>query len=151
MDYVGSARQERSGVDPLSGRLEALVAAMTTATAHASSDLVSVQVGADGTLKQLRIDDRPIWLLGSSLFSAQLAAHIMDLVGRAHTELGERLRAEDHAVQADPLVAEAITRVMDAFEAPLPSRPAPRPLESDFDVHRRPASFLVDPLGRPRR
>ncbi|MFZ2527560.1 MAG: hypothetical protein WAX14_07890 [Rhodococcus sp. (in: high G+C Gram-positive bacteria)] len=146
MDYVGSARQERSGVDPLSGRLEALVAAMTTATAHASSDLVSVQVGADGTLKQLRIDDRAMNVSG-----AQLAAHIMDLVGRAHTELGERLRAEDHAVQADPLVAEAITRVMDAFEAPLPSRPAPRPLESDFDVHRRPASFLVDPLGRPRR
>lgn len=146
MDYAASARQERSDVDPLSGRLDALLSAMTTATASASSTMVSVRVGADGALKELRIDDRALNVSG-----AQLAAHIMELVGRAHTELGERLRAEDQAVQSDPRVAEAIARVMDAFDAPPPSRPEPQRPEPVYDDYQRPTSYLVDPLGRSRR
>ncbi|MGN5239791.1 MULTISPECIES: hypothetical protein [unclassified Rhodococcus (in: high G+C Gram-positive bacteria)] len=134
-----------SGIDPLSGQLDELVAALTTASATASSATVTVRVGADGSVQDLQIDDGA--LRGGG---ALLASHLMQVIGRAHAELGERRRAAESALRSDPRIAEAISAVTDAADAPLPrNMQATRRGPEHGDV--RPSSFLVPATERHRQ
>ncbi|MBH0119808.1 hypothetical protein M1M07_17190 [Rhodococcus sp. HM1] len=116
---------------------------MTTVTASASSDLISVHLRADGSVEQLRIDDRALASTG-----AALAEHITEVMGRAHTELVERRRATQAALFADPRIAEASAVVEAAMDKPWPQRPVVR--EQDPDDYVRPVSYLMSALDQRR-
>ena len=139
-----SGRGAGSDIDPLSGQLDELVSALTTATGVASSETVSVRVGADGALQDLQIDDRALHGGG-----AMLASHLMQVIGRAHAELGERRRAAESALRTDPRIAAAISAVADAADTPLPSiMRADVRRESECDDYVRPSSYLVPAMER---
>lgn len=128
----------------LSGQLDELLSVLTSATASANSAMVSVRVGADGAMQDLRIDDRALQTNG-----AILAAHILEVAGRAQAELRELLRAEDARIRADPRIAGVVAAMSDAVDEPRPpGRPAPR--ETECDDYVRPTSYLQSPVARYR-
>ncbi|MFZ2528641.1 MAG: hypothetical protein WAX14_13470 [Rhodococcus sp. (in: high G+C Gram-positive bacteria)] len=142
MNFDASGNRSGAGIDPLSGRFDELVSVLTNATATASSPTVSVRVGADGALQHLQIDDRA--LHGGA---AALAAHLLEVVGRAHADVAERRRAAESALRADPRVAEAVSAVAGAVDSP---RPEPVRGESASDDG-RPASFLISAVDHYRK
>lgn len=64
-------------------------------------------------MQDLQIDDRALQGGG-----AMLASHLMQVIGRAHAELGEHRRAAESALRADARIAEAIAAVAGAADAP---------------------------------
>lgn len=104
MHFDSSVPGKHSG-GSLSGQPDERLSALTSATASADSAMVSVRVGADGAIQDIRIDDRALQTNG-----AMLAAHILEVAGRAQAELRELLGAEDARIRPDPQIARCYCR-----------------------------------------
>ncbi len=105
-----------NNLDPLPKKTTALVAALTStrSTAAAADGLVQVHAAADGEIS-VHIDDKVLVLGGAGLSKliTELAAHALHTArANAQTALTE--------FRADPRVAGAVSRTVDAMDGPLP-------------------------------
>src|SRR5262245_16348232 len=114
-------------IDPMTGRMEAVRRALLTDTASAGRYGVTVEVGADGTLAAVRIDES-VTPYGSELgkLITTLAREALD---EARTSVRERL-AE---FNADPRIEAALDSIELAAGRPHIVKPKVQPQPTTFE------------------
>ncbi|MFE7800386.1 hypothetical protein [Nocardia sp. NPDC057440] len=116
-------------IDPINGRMDAVRRALLTDRASAGRYGVTVEVGADGTLAAVRIDE------SVTPYGVELGKLITDLAREALEEARINVRDRLAEFSADPRIEAVRETLESAVERPAPTVPAPRhrPAPADED------------------
>ncbi|MEU1983620.1 hypothetical protein [Nocardia sp. NPDC019395] len=106
-----------SDIDPLTGHIEQLHTALNGFTT--TSEVASVEVGPDGSLRAIRLTDTGRRLDPDSLAEAIVRLHAVALAESRQAVLAEIVRVEN-----DPRLRAHQQRVTDALARPWPEQPA---------------------------
>ncbi|WP_457177057.1 YbaB/EbfC family nucleoid-associated protein [Nocardia gipuzkoensis] len=106
-------------IDPITNRMDAVRRALLTDRASAGRYGVTVEVGADGTLAAVRIDE------SVTPYGAELGKLITDLAREALAEARANVRARLAEFTEDPRIEAVRETLHTAVERPYPTEPQP--------------------------
>lgn len=104
-------------VDPVAGKIERLQQALlrTRGVASSTDQSVTVEVGANGALHAIRLDEN-----GERLHPNDLILRIIELHAVALSEAGSAMREAVAQLDSDPRIQADRERIADALESPPP-------------------------------